>query len=60
MKKQAFSLHLHIGATADSVTINGHTFDRSKMSREQKHDLRRNVVRGFQQSLEKPKQRATA
>lgn len=58
MKKHTFSLRMHIGATADSVTFNGHTFDRSRMSRDAKHELRRAVVRGFQQSQEQPKHKA--
>lgn len=59
MKSKPFSLFIKIGATADSVTFNGHTFDRSRMSRDEKRNLRIAVVRGFQQATQpKRKERA--
>lgn len=60
MKKQPFSLRIHIGATADSVTLNGHTFDRSRMDRDEKRNLRTAVVRGFQQATQPDKRKAHA
>jgi hypothetical protein len=52
MKSKPFSLRIRIGAAHDSVTFNGHTFDRSRMTRDEKRNLRLSVVRGFQQATQ--------
>jgi hypothetical protein len=58
MKTKPFSLRIHMGAGIDLVTFNGHAFDRRKMDREGRRQLRVSVVRAFSDS--QPKQKATA
>jgi hypothetical protein len=41
------NIQIRIGANHDAVTVDGHTFDRSKMLRAEKNKLARLVVGGL-------------
>lgn len=44
------SITLRIGAAYDTVTVDGHTFDRAAMDRPSRRKLTRLVVGGLEQS----------
>ncbi len=43
------NLHIHYGAGIDTVTVNGVTFDRSKLTKEERHKMAFEVVCAFRE-----------